>query len=70
MVTVKVSIHAGHLKIEADGHANFDHPGKDIVCASVSAIIQTAVLGLQAVAENYPNHVSIAVENPDETGII
>lgn len=29
------------------GHAGFDLQGKDIVCAAVSAIVQTAVLGLQ-----------------------
>ncbi len=29
------------------GHANYEERGRDIVCAGVSAIVQTAILGLQ-----------------------
>lgn len=29
------------------GHAGWDEAGRDIVCAGVSAIVQTAVLGLE-----------------------
>jgi hypothetical protein len=29
------------------GHAGYDVEGKDIVCAGVSALVQTAVLGLE-----------------------
>lgn len=29
------------------GHANYEEHGRDIVCAGVSAIVQTAILGLQ-----------------------
>jgi len=32
------------------GHAGYDEVGKDIVCAAVSAVVQTAVIGLQEVA--------------------
>lgn len=31
---------------EADGHANFDIEGKDIVCAAVSILLQSCFLGL------------------------
>lgn len=33
------------------GHAGFDAYGKDIVCSAVSALAQTALLGLLKVAE-------------------
>ncbi|HHY82638.1 MAG TPA: ribosomal-processing cysteine protease Prp [Clostridiales bacterium] len=32
------------------GHAGYDRPGRDIVCAAVSAVVQTAVIGLTDVA--------------------
>lgn len=33
-----------YLKVR--GHSGFDQPGQDIVCSAVSAIVQTAVMGL------------------------
>lgn len=37
----------GHIsRFEVSGHAGYDVPGKDIVCAAVSAVVQTAVIGL------------------------
>lgn len=33
------------------GHAGYAEPGSDIVCAGISAILQTAYLGLTRVAE-------------------
>jgi uncharacterized protein YsxB (DUF464 family) len=38
------------------GHAGYDEPGKDIVCAAVSAVVQTAVIGLTDVAGVHPEH--------------
>ncbi|MDP9750591.1 uncharacterized protein YsxB (DUF464 family) [Thermoanaerobacter pentosaceus] len=35
-------------KFNINGHAGFDEYGKDIICAAVSAISQTAVLGIEA----------------------
>lgn len=35
------------LGLSGAGHASFDEHGKDIVCSAVSALLQTAVLGLQ-----------------------
>lgn len=37
----------GHIScFDVSGHAGYDAPGKDIVCAAVSAVVQAAVLGL------------------------
>ena len=39
---IKVEIE--NNKIEIKGHANYDDYGKDIVCASVSSIVITAII--------------------------
>lgn len=58
MVKILVSKSDGELTISMKGHAGYAEHGQDIVCASVSAIIQTALLGLQAISEQYPNNVT------------
>lgn len=37
------------IKIKVSGHAGFDKKNKDIVCAAISAVIQTAVLSITRV---------------------
>ncbi|AMA72768.1 ribosomal protein [Aneurinibacillus sp. XH2] len=61
MIHITAEMANGQMKVEAVGHANYAEHGKDIVCAAVSAIMQTALLGLQAIAEQYPEHVSLKV---------
>lgn len=34
------------IGFEVSGHSGYSEAGKDIVCAAVSAIVQTAILGL------------------------
>ena len=56
MTTVKVEKKEGHVVyLSANGHTGFAEEGSDIVCAALSSIIQTAVMGLGKVAkiENY-----------------
>jgi uncharacterized protein YsxB (DUF464 family) len=47
---VKVTINRNHKNqitdFSAKGHAEYDKYGNDIVCAAVSAILQTAIFGL------------------------
>ncbi len=38
------------IQVECKGHTGFARNGEDIVCASVSSIVQTALLGLIEVA--------------------
>jgi len=38
------------IKVVAIGHTGYASEGEDIVCAAVSSVIQTAVLGLMQVA--------------------
>ncbi len=52
------------------GHAGYDEAGRDIVCAAVSAIAQTAVLGLIEVADAKPLYTQkdgfLSCELPDD----
>lgn len=38
------------VQVECDGHTGYGCEGEDIVCAALSSIVQTAVLGLFQVA--------------------
>ena len=48
-----------------DGHAEYDDYGNDIVCASVSTILQLAKMGLTVLAQQYHEFITI---NYDEFG--
>lgn len=51
MTKVKIIKNNGHIvKVEADGHTGYGVSGEDVVCASLSSIIQTACLGVLAIA--------------------
>lgn len=41
MINIKVSGSVYHMEMEIKGHAGYAEPGKDIVCAGVSAIAFT-----------------------------
>lgn len=42
------------LKYKIIGHANTDDHGKDIVCAAISVLAQTSILGIHKVLEVEP----------------
>jgi len=48
------------------GHAQYEGYGKDIVCASVSTIVQLAQMGLRVLAKQYPAHIVIIEEGENE----
>lgn len=55
---IKVTMRNGEMEIYSVGHAN------DVaVCSAISAILETAVLGLQAVAETHPDKVQIEIND-------
>jgi len=56
MIRVKAKRHTqgGFEFLEISGHAQYAEYGKDIVCAGVSALAETAVLGLEQVAHIKP----------------
>lgn len=52
-------------KVEAKGHAGYAKYGRDIVCASASVIIQTALLGVRDVSD-----ANVRFVRNDEAGYI
>jgi len=46
IISIEVDKKRHISKFEVIGHAGYDASGKDIVCAAVSAVVQTAVIGL------------------------
>ncbi len=52
-------------EIECDGHTGYGVSGEDIVCSALSSIVQTAVLGVVAVAG-----VNAKVTRDDQRGYL
>jgi len=51
MTQVKIRRKNGKIvKVSCDGHTDYGEEGEDILCAALSSVVQTAVLGLMQVA--------------------
>ncbi|MFG2826107.1 ribosomal-processing cysteine protease Prp [Streptomyces sp. NPDC048434] len=59
MIRIRARLGDGRTSIEVDGHE--EHAADGRVCAAVSAITQTALLGLEQVAAQYPDLVSVDI---------
>ncbi|MFB6873756.1 ribosomal-processing cysteine protease Prp [Streptomyces sp. NPDC056323] len=59
MIRVRARLGEGRTSIEVDGHEEHAEDGR--VCAAVSAITQTALLGLEQIARQYPDLVSVDI---------
>lgn len=59
MIHVRAHLGDGRTSIEVDGHEEHAEDGR--VCAAVSAITQTALLGLEEVARHHPDLVSVEI---------
>lgn len=52
MTIVNIKRKNNHIfMVECDGHTFYGEKGEDIVCAALSSVVQTAVLGLMSVAK-------------------
>lgn len=51
--------------VECDGHTNYGEKGEDIVCAALSSVVQTALLGLMAVVG-----VNVDIKRNDNKGYL
>ena len=60
MIEIRARLGDGLTRIEVTGHEGHAEDGR--VCAAISAIAQTALLGLTAVAEQHPDLVTIDIE--------
>jgi uncharacterized protein YsxB (DUF464 family) len=68
MITVTVTRENGTpVGFHVSGHADMGEYGEDLVCAAVSAIVQTAILGITEVC-----HISagVSIEEGDTTCIL
>ena len=66
MTRVEVLKKDNHIyKVICDGHTMYGVAGEDIVCASLSSIVQTAVLGLMAIAG-----VDVELDRDEERGFL
>lgn len=59
MIQIRARLAGGRTSIEVHGHEEHAEDGR--VCAAVSAITQTALLGLEQVAQQYPDLVSVEI---------
>ncbi len=58
----RITFERGHqrwVSFRSEGHSGYAEAGRDIVCAGISAILQTAILGIQAY---HTNHSSYCIE--------
>lgn len=60
MIRVRAYLADGYTRVEVDGHEEHVEDGR--VCAAVSAITQTALLGLEQIARQHPDLVSVEIE--------
>lgn len=59
MIRIRARLGDGRTSIEVEGHEEHAEQGR--VCAAVSAITQTALLGLEQIALQHPDLVSIEI---------
>jgi uncharacterized protein YsxB (DUF464 family) len=59
VIRIRAHLGDGRTSIEVDGHEEHAENGR--VCAAVSAITQTALLGLEQVAQQHPDLVSVTI---------
>jgi uncharacterized protein YsxB (DUF464 family) len=60
VIIVRALLGDGRTSIEVAGHEE-RHAAGGRACAAVSAITQTALLGLEQVAQQYPDLVSVEI---------
>ena len=66
MTKVLITKKDGHIiSVSATGHTDYALEGEDIVCAALSSIMQTALLGLLVVAK-----IEVLFKREDEDGIL
>lgn len=59
MIRVRADLADGRFRLDVDGHEGRVRDGR--VCAAVSAITQTALLGLEEIARQFPDLVSVEI---------
>lgn len=66
MTDIKIFKNNGNIVcVQCFGHTGYKESGKDIVCAGVSSLVQTAVLGLFSVAK-----INVELVKDDDSGYL
>lgn len=66
MTAVSVKTQGSHIvEVECDGHTDYGEEGEDIVCAALSSVVQTAVLGLMSVVG-----IAVSLKRDDRRGYL
>ena len=52
MTKIRYSIEDGHINIDISGHAGYAPAGFDLVRSAISAVTQTGLFGLEAIANS------------------
>lgn len=60
MIHIRAEFGDGRTSIVVDGHEGHQVDGR--VCAAITAITQTAVLGLEAYAAQYPDLITLEIQ--------
>jgi uncharacterized protein YsxB (DUF464 family) len=60
VIVIRAELADGSLRLSVEGHANLAGDGR--VCAAVSAVTQTALLGLEELARQHPGYIDLAIE--------
>jgi len=59
VIEVCAHLGEGHTRLDVSGHEQRAAGGR--VCAAVSAVVHTALLGLQEIARQHPDLVSVHI---------
>ncbi|HPI97623.1 MAG TPA: ribosomal-processing cysteine protease Prp [Synergistales bacterium] len=63
MVTIKIEYKGSQVfSISFSGHSGWDEHGKDIVCAAISTLLQTLVIGMEDVLGKAAIHKEIDLQ--------
>lgn len=65
MIDVRAVLGDGYLSLQVTGHEGHVEQGR--VCAAVSAITQTALLGLEELARQHPDLVRVEITPKENT---
>ena len=58
-IQVNKTTHDWIIGFQVSGHSGFDERGRDIVCAAVSTLIQTAIVGIEEVLQVRLHYVNV-----------
>ena len=61
MIYVKADLRPGQMVLTVTGHEDRGFGEEGRICAAVSAITQTALLGLEQIAEHHPDLVQVEI---------